>query len=815
MPDMFRRPLIPILLCFVGGILFGHIAFPCDPPFVLLISLLLAFFLLFSLFIPSRFKFPCFLVLFFLAGTDLDLNQHQPSELLPLAERHARVTIEGTVLEPPKMMTDMARVVVWVDRLLFEGKESKVQEKLIMTIYGHTQPSSPGDKIRFQAKLRPFKNFNNPGRYDYELAMSSKGLSCAASISDGRRIVPMGPGRLGFPMTMFEGIRKPIRHFLREKLAPQNEALFKALILGERQGISPELRESFHVAGLSHVLAVSGLHIALVAWISFTLFRTLLSLSYRLALKTDIRKLAAIMTCFPVVAYTCLTGFQVSSQRAMIMALAYLFSMVLGREKEVWSTLALAAFVVLAIDPHAIFSVSFQLSFPAVVGILWLAPEIHKKLTLFAGEGFGEKRVIHRLHLYVAGLVAVTLSAMVFLLPITTFYFHRLSVVAVPANLMVVPVLGLYILPLGLMGAVSLPFSSWAARLFFQAGSWGLDWVMEMIEFWTRFQWANLWVLRPNIFEIGLFYALIFSLFFLKRWPWAKLGLGVTLFLIGTDVSYWVYRTQFNRELKITYLDVGQGNAALVQFPGRKRMLIDGGGFSKGEFDVGKMVVAPYLFRSKIRRIDYLVLSHPQMDHMDGLRFIAKHFEPKEFWSNSERVETSSFMKLMKIVEAKKIRKVSPADLVEGREIAGVKIQLLHPVPDKKDRPHVQRAMNLNDTSLVLKLSYGEISCLFAGDLERAGEAMVVSRAGRMLKSDILLAPHHGGRTSCSKPFLDMVQPRVCIISSGRSNPSRFPNEQTLQRLQAAGCRIMRTNQVGAVQLCIRSNDYKIRSFLK
>ena len=178
---------------------------------------------------------------------------------------------------------------------------------------------------------------------------------------------------------MVKKIRKPVRQQSETRLSQENTALFKALILGEKDMIDTDLRDLFNHTGLGHILAVSGLHIGLIAYISFFLIEKMLSVSYRLTLSINIRKVAAIITCLPVVAYTFLAGFQVSSQRAMIMALLFLFSIILDRGKEVWSTLALAAIIILAIDPNSIFGISFQLSFIAVTGIIWLTPVIYRQ----------------------------------------------------------------------------------------------------------------------------------------------------------------------------------------------------------------------------------------------------------------------------------------------------------------------------------------------------------------------------------------------------------------------------------------------------
>ena len=811
---MFQRPLIPILLTFIGGMLLGHMGLFPDESSVFLIYLFIISVLIVSLFIPSPSRLICFGLLFFFTGLLLDVDSHHHSDLLSFTAHKEKVSIEGTVLTPPKFLRDLARLELRTDRLFVHDKVQTISEKIQVTIYTHARNFSPGDRIRFPALLRSFKNFNNPGRYDYESAMRLKGLSCAASVSDGRYIVPMGKGDLGFPMELLEGLRKPIRDLFQRRLSDENKALYGALILGERHAIDEKLREPFNRAGLGHVLAVSGLHIGLVAWVTFFLAKRLLSLSYNLALKRDIHRLAAIITCLPVVAYTCIAGFQVSSQRAMIMVLAYLFSIILGREKEVWSTLCLAALIILAIDPHALYTISFQLSFCAVIGILWLGAAIFKKIPVSSQER-EQKTLLNNLYLYITGLIVVTFSAMFFLLPITTYYFHRISLVSIASNLTVIPILGLWIIPLGLLSALCLSFSQTMANLFLQLGALGLEWMMSVIRFWAHFDWAAFWVVTPSVFEILLFYSLIFFVFFFRRWSWAKIGLIFVLFTIAVDVTYWIYQTRFNPYLKVTYLDVGQGNSAFIQFPGKERMLIDGGGFPRDHFDVGRMVVAPSLWHSKINRIDYLVMSHPQADHMNGLRFIASHFKPKEFWYNGESVENPSYRELMKILDIKNTLKILPVDLKGGREIGGVEIKLLHPLSEGDRRKLMDRSLNLNDNSMVIRLSYEGKSFLFPGDLERVGEEVVVTNAGSLLKSDIMLAPHHGSRTSCSREFLQMVKPRISIISSGGGNYFGFPHQETLERLKEIGSGVIRIDQNGAVEISVGPHRFKVDSFLK
>ena len=812
----FHRPLIPMLVSFTGGILAVHKILPLGHGFILALFFSIVICLVAIPFLPPRIRIYSLILIFFLTGALLSQRNRHPSRLISLANLYKSVVIEGTVLDPPKIINGrIAKIRLRAQELILKGDAVPIDEDIVVTVYKHMPVLEAGDKIRFPARLRPFKNFNNPGNYNYEEAMMLKGLTCSASVSDGRRIVPMGPGPLPFPRGLIETIQKPVRDLFKEQLDARNFALFRALILGERQGLNAVLREPFNKTGLGHMLAVSGLHIGLVAWAAFFLFKWVFSRSYRLVLEIDIRKMSAFLTAFPVIGYTLLAGFQVSSQRAMIMIVAFLGSLILGREREVWSTLALAGLIILFLAPNALFSISFQLSFMAVIGILWLTPAILDKLHYPDNSQQVRMSILNRLLAYFTGLVAVTASATVFLMPITCYYFHRISLVSVPANLTTVPILGMWVIPLGLLSAITAPFSLSVAGFFLHLGACGLNKMMAIIEFWSHIPWSSIWTVTPNLFEIFLFYSFIVGIFFFKRRRWAKMGVSLIAVLILSDAAYWVYQVRFNRDLEVTFLDVGQGNAALVAFPGGKKMIIDGGGFSSGSFDVGKMVVAPYLWHKKISQIDYIALSHPQADHMNGLRFIAKAFHPKEFWYNGDDVETATFSELKTILETGKIKTLLPSDLRDGIEINGVRVSILHPDSDGQPVILEKDGKWLNNNSLVLKIAYRGKTFLFPGDLEKPGEEMVVSNAGEMLKSDILLSPHHGSKTSSTREFLEMVRPGICIISSREEGAGNFPHETVLDRLRDMGCRVIRISRSGAVEVIVGKDRFKVRTFLE
>jgi competence protein ComEC len=817
--EVIKRPLIPALLFFILGILIGRAVLSYSQylygPCVFLISILL----IISLFLPFLlFRFVSFFSIIFVIGTLLVQNTGiQEPKLMQLAQGHKKVILEGTILSPESYSEERSRFDLFVESAFIDQAVVSLNEKVTVTIYKNVVCFDPGQRIRFPASVKAFRNFNNPGRYDYEATMSLRGYSCAASVSDGRSIVPMGKGQTVTMLKTMESVRGPIRKFMVNNLSPVDQAVYRALILGEMQGIDNDLRESFNVTGLGHVLSVSGLHVGLVAVVCFALLRFLFSLSYALTLRIDIRKLTALITCFCVFAYTFIAGFQVSANRSMIMAITYLVSVVAGREKDPWSTLALAAIIVLSLDPNDLFNISFQLSFIAVIGIFWLSPYIYR-FVKSKFDDLGRGSILSRVYIYFSSLLVIGFSAVIFSLPLTTYYFHRISIIAVPINLIIEPLLGLWILPVGLLSVVLLPISYPIACLLLRIGSYGLDGMMNIIWYWSQLNWASLWVVTPNFFEIALYYGAIFFLIFaFRQHAWAKISL-IAILMIGVfDISYWIYETRFNPNLRVTFLDIGQGNSALIQFPGSKTLLLDGGGFASGAFDTGSMVVAPFLFRSKIHRIDYLVLSHPHPDHLNGLKFIAEHFDPQEFLYNGQKINAPEFVGLMDALKKNNVKILMPEDFSDEIEIDGAKVELLHPLMNvkTKDADLSKEDSDTNNNSLVLKISCNGKSFLFPGDIQSQGEAAVVSSAGTKLKSEILLVPHHGSKYSSTMPFLKAVNPKIAVISCGKENSFGFPNKETVQRLNEIGSEIIRIDESGAVRFEVSSEDLDIQKFIK
>jgi competence protein ComEC len=633
---MFCRPLVPALGVTISGILVGR-AFLTDANVPsLLLAALIAISLGITFIIPSKGRTAWLMAVFLLLGISSQVNQNTSHGLKEVLIEAERVVVEGTIYSPPRIRFNSASFRLHGERIFLPGEARDVRIDVLVRVYRHQGTLAVGQRVRLPARFREFKNFNNPGGFDYRSYMQAQGLSFMAIVPDGRYVVPMGRGDLGFVGKTLEKMRRPLRGFFRERLSPTLNPIYTALILGERQNLTPEIRAPFDKSGVGHIMAVSGLHLGFVAWLSYTFLRWAFSFSRRLILMTDIRKLAAIVTIGPVVIYGLITGLQVSSQRAMIMVLVFLGSVIMGKEKDVWSSLSLAALIILTLMGNSLFTASFQLSFTAVAGILWLTPLIFSRMGAmeWRTEGLKGNRVVRVIVTYTVGLIAVTLAATVVTIPLIAHHFHRFSALALAANITVVPIIGLWVLPLGLVSCLALPFSPYLAGSLLSLGASGLNLAVSAVTFWSNIPWSSFWVVRPNWVEVLLLYGLLFLGVSYARSKLCRLLLILTLSLLCMDVGYWIYQTRLNNNLRVTILDAGKADLTVIRFPGKERMLIARNAFGSKGFNLGRMVVAPYFWQEKIKRIDYLFLVDPHVQRTERLAFVTTNFHPREVLSD-------------------------------------------------------------------------------------------------------------------------------------------------------------------------------------
>jgi competence protein ComEC len=633
-------------------------------------------------------------------------------------------------------------------------------------------------------------------------------------LNEANNWVKIGEGSKYSLLHLIERMRNHIRNFLAKETHPLSSGILKALVLGERGDIPEEITEQFTGAGIAHLLAISGDHLGIVALLSFSLFLWILKRSEFLLLSISVKKWAGGLTIPFILLYTFIAGGGISVIRATIMVITFFLSILFSRERNLLHTLALAAFLILLFSPPSLFDVSFQLSFLAVLSILYLMPRLFRRQNEEEILSPRETSWKQRLWAYLKISLVVTAVAILGTAPFVALHFNRISLIGFLTNLFFVPWVGFVIVPLSLVASLLSFFIYPLAVLLIQVNDFITMILLKAVALSASFPYASFFVSTPTAFEVILFYLLLLMAVHLRKGKTVKyLFLGCCIALV-LNFAFWNTKEWFQKKLVITFIDVGQGDSILIEFPKGKRMLIDGGGLREDRFDIGKNVIAPFLWNKKIRKIDLLVLTHPDPDHLKGLNFIASHFSIGHFWDNGFRGDSESYIRLQGILLKKKIKRSSLNDQTPSQMIHGAQLSILNPPVMKESQRISQNPSLLNNQSLVVKIQFKQIAILLAGDIEQEGEYRMM-RKGFPIKADLLKIPHHGSASSSTQAFLESVKPSYAILSVSEQNLGRLPHPEVLRRYERLGTRIFRTDKHGAVTVVTDGERIEVDTFLK
>jgi competence protein ComEC len=801
-------PFLPLPLALIAGILIGE--------YIPLTISLVAFGALFLLCLLCRRKVTiaqllALAILLALGACLIHLRLH-PSipqhHISKLPDRH-RVVLTGTIYRPAQVSVEKTVIYLMAEGISQGDTITPATGRVRITIRDPVVPVRYGYQVRLSTKLYHPRNFRNPGSFDYEGYLRRKGVLVTGYVRDSDQIHIVSREGGNPLLRRFDRWREGIEHFLDTNTSLPGRGMLKALLIGERGEIPPAVRETFIAAGAVHILAISGLHLGIIVTLIFFAIKGILRLSERVLLRYDIRKIAALATFPPLLAYILITGFPISTIRAGIMASCFLASILINRQRNTLNTLAFAAFIILLTSPTSLWDPSFQLSFSSVLGIIILTPPLYRflfpqdPLTLLTpqrGEKFKKAIALS----FIASFAAIVVTS-----PIVAFHFHRCSTIGLVSNAIIIPIIGLGVLPLGLLSLPLIPIFPSGGAILVQVAAALAQWGIRAMELIASLPFAAYYLPGPTMLEMILIYAFIASLLWLKRQPIKKLALTLILVLAVLDLSYWGLRGYATNELRATFLDVGQGDCALVEFPRGKRMLIDGGGLY-GDFDVGENVVAPFLWKRRILKVDYLVVSHPEPDHYKGLLFIAQHFGPREFWHNGMKSKAATYKELLTVIRDKGITMVK---VEEGfvRSIQGAWVEAIHPAEGWFPGGERKRGW-ANNNSLVLKIVFGDHNLLFTGDIEGEAENRLL-KTNKELKTHVLKVPHHGSKTSSTYYFVKEVSPQYAVFSLGYKNIFHFPSKRVVSRYEDIGCRILRTDLDGAVTVTSDGKELEVKTY--
>lgn len=626
----------------------------------------------------------------------------------------------------------------------------------------------PGERWLFTVRLkRPHGSVNQHG-FDYEAWLMERGIGATGYVRQRGEQRKLGE-RNSFS-DRIEQLREAVRTRFLAVLGDSTSAgVLVALVVGDQRAIAAEDWQLFSRTGVTHLMSISGLHVTLISG----LIAALVSFGWRrspgLSLMLPARKAAALGATLAALAYTLLAGFGVPAQRTFFMVGAVAAALWFGRISSPSRVLALALLAVLLVDPWAVLAAGFWLSFGAVGLIFYVSQgwvDLKSEPGLAAGWG---ERCVGWLSEW--GRVQWTIT--VGLAPAALLLFAQVSLVGPIANAVAIPAVSGIITPLALIcAAVQVDALLRFAELL-------TDWLLRFIE-WCDALPLALWQ-QPAPAAWTVLVATAGVLWLLAPRGMASRWIGLVLFLPAVLVAP---PRPAPGEAWITTLDVGQGLAVLVR-TAEHALLYDAGPTYGPDADSGERIIAPYLRAVGATRLDAMIVTHNDIDHSGGAVSVMRNAEIGKFFSSLDPANP--------IVAIASDARRCVRD--ERWQWDGVEFAFLHPSP----QDYADASLRINNLSCVLRISSPHATMLLTGDIEAAAEAALVARDGAHLRAAVLLAPHHGSRTSSTLAFLEAVQPQWVVVAAGYRNRFGHPRADVLGRYAAAGARVLRTDLDGAV----------------
>jgi competence protein ComEC len=691
--------------------------------------------------------------------------------------RPIKAHLFGEVMSNPETRTNGNRAVVSTALIILDGQRKPVRGRLLLNWKDENGAFRRGAVVHAFGTLTQPDGERNPGDFNYRKYLRRKGIAGLFYVGEKDSITVLKSGSTnGIASILFDKPRARIEEII-ERFVPEreNSALLKGLILGLRGEIRPETRAIFSDTGVIHILAVSGLHVGFV-----TVFLLLIARIFRLSIK-----FRTLLLITGLVYYAGLTGFKPPVVRAVTMAVIYLFGRAIQQRTDIYNILATAALFILAINPYSLFDVGFQLSFAAVFGIAFFYTRLSQ---WFVSDRIRQSRGILRAGRWVLELAFVSLGAQLGTLPLTILYFDKIPLLATFANLLVVPlvqcivILGFILIGISFVWA---QLAQWVGALISILQS-----IMVSAVGWlAEFPFAKLETIQytPQIVITSFAAFLLIAGLLLRR----KLGWAVICVLLATNALFWSNFLK-NRDLQVTFLDIGQGDAALVEMPDNFAFLIDAGPWTP-TFDAGERTIAPYLRRRGISSLDAIFISHPDGDHMGGVASLVRQLPVtqifavnpggKKLYPDYRPICDSLGIGIRYLTAGDTINRFSP-----------LQISILAPFTFM----FAEHDFNVNERSMVMRIEYGQNNLLFSGDIEEQSED-VLDSLHSFLIADILKVPHHGSKTSSTKSFIGKVQPSLAVISVGKWNRFGHPAPEVLARYDSLGVPYVRTDLNGAV----------------
>lgn len=686
-------------------------------------------------------------------------------------------TYIGTIISDEKEGDYKSSYTIKVENI--NGKTKYKNIKLILNISKKQNIKLRyGDKVKFKGIYNAPEKQRNYMGFDYSKYLKTLKIYGTINYS-GNEIKLIKKENINMIDSFTHNISNNIDENIRKLFKEEEASILNSILLGNNQYINEEIKENFRNSGIYHILVVSGAHMSYI----------IMGITYLLDKVNISSRKKAILKILGIIFFILLTTRSISVARAGIMGIITLGASFFYRRKDTINSVCLSMLIILIYNPYSINSISFQLSYGGVIGILALNKSYTKLIKQIS------KKTIHKILFKVpikAEAISVILSAQTMIIPITILNFHTISLTFLFANILVGYLIGIIII-LGFICAflslISLKISGFIA-IFLNIA---LKILILLANFFGEIPLSKIYVITPHMLSILLYYIIIFwhsgaptmkkfspltsnfSHLISHRSP--LISHFLPLILIITLIFNGYINIPSN--LRIYFIDVGQGDSSLIITPNNKKVLIDGGGTmnSTGSFDVGEDTLLPYLLNRRIKKLDYIMISHFDADHCQGLIAILNSIKVKNIIISKQAEKVYNYEKIMGIIVNKKINitVIKRGDVINVDN--NVDIKILYP----ENKLYFD---DINSNSIVAKLIYNEFTMLFTGDIESKAEERIVSIAKNELKSTILKVAHHGSKTSTTEEILNAVNPKIALIGVGKDNKFAHPNEGVIDRLK-------------------------------
>jgi len=727
---------------------------------------------------------------------------------------YQQVKVQGTVTKSQKSRSRGSSLTVRGQISLISNPSISMTGDISIRSWDEVFPQKYGDVIEVEGKLSRPRLPRNPGGFDYRKYLMRQGIFATITSSELPDVKTIGTGGNAF-LKWTKELREKIEKVADETMpSPESASILKGITLGAREELPEETYKNFLKTGTSHILAVSGLHIGIIAGWAFLFCNWIVK---RLRLRS--KSITYIPVVPVVVIYACMVGFRTSVARASILVILAVLAAIINRDRgastvidhgegdeehvvDLLNLLAIAALCILIYRPGAFWDVGFQLSFGCVASILYLIPHWGRWIGRIKRDKW-----YHRSLRWILQAITVSLSAQIGATLIIAYNFKRISLVGVFVNPVVVPLVA-FIVPIAfvmyLVGLIYLPL----AVIFAYVNHFLIYILDSIISYFAGFSWSQIPLSLLSSFwhvilgaAIIIFVANLFS--FVERRK--RLGemqslnerrrLLITSLGLAT-ICVWALALSYDGHvLKVTYLDVGQGDSAFVELPNGKNILIDGGPYSSW-VDTGKSVVYPFLQHEGVGKVDWMVCTHPHNDHAGGLTYPVDNLRVGEAVTGSYGLTTPTFEELRARLDRKGIeyRDAQVGSLIRDGEIHAEVLapQVLCTLGDED--------IQMNENSVVIRVTYKDVSFLFVGDIQARSERLLVD-SGRDIKAAVLKIPHHGSQTSSGWEFLRTVQPFIGVVSADWRNMRRSASRFILGRYRWLGIKTYRTDRQGAITI--------------